>query len=646
MILNINDQALTPYQSRVKILSIVLAVFFVVLISRAWYLQIMKGGYFKERSERQRIRVERVVSPRGEFVDRNGVLLGDTKPGFDLTITLEDVRDLDQTLARLSQLLGIPASDFYHTIRTARENGVRVFQPIRLLSNADWETVALIEVNHLDLAGVSIIPEPFRNYRDGDLFAHLFGYIGEINPAELMSGAYRNYRIGDVIGKAGLEKSLESYLKGRDGVHQIEVNSVGRVIEEISYRPPESGNRAVLTMDYDLQKALEDAFGDYAGAGVVINPNNGEVLAMISRPAYDPNLFPGGIAKEYWRQLILDPKHPLTNKAISGQYPPGSVFKIVMSIAALEEHKVTPNETLYCRGYTFFGGRAYRCWRKQGHGAVYLHRAIVESCDVYFYEMGQRLGIDRIAYYAKGLGLGNLTGIGMDGEKPGLIPTREWKKKATGEPWYPGENLSAAIGQGYVLVTPFQLADLIGAVANGGTVYRPQLVKRIENYKGETLKAFSPQVLSQIHISPETLNLVRDALEDVVSEPQGTGGKARINGIRIAGKTGTAQVIRMNQQGEKMSKELAEKYQDHAWFVACGPMEKPEIAVAVIMEHGGHGGSAAAPIVRKVMEAYFKKTGRMVEPPPELRPASLPSDMHLSQAANLVGVSGEPVKKR
>lgn len=646
MLFNGNEQGMTPYRRRVRILSVFLGFFFVILIARTWYLQIMKGGYFKDRSERQRIRIERVISPRGEFVDRNGILLGDTKPGFNLTITLEDIQDLDQTLERLSRLLGIPAADFHHTIRAARENGVRVFQAIRLLSNVDWETVALIEVNHMDLGGVSITPEPFRNYRDGDLFAHLFGYIGEINPAELMSDTYRGYRIGDVVGKAGLEKSLESFLKGMDGERQIEVNSLGRVIEEISFRPPESGSRAVLTIDYDLQKALEDAFGNDVGAGVVVNPNNGEVLAMISRPAYDPNLFPGGIAREEWKHLIADPNHPLTNKAIYGQYPPGSVFKIVMAIAALEEHRISPKDTLYCRGYTPFGGRDYRCWKKQGHGSVDLYRALVESCDVYFYEMGQRLGIDKIAYYAKGLGLGHLTGIAVDGEKPGLIPTREWKKKATGEPWYPGENLSAAIGQGYVLVTPLQLANLSAAVASGGTVYQPHLVKRIENYKGETLKAFSPQVLSRIRISPETLSMVRNALEGVVSQPQGTGGKARINGIRIAGKTGTAQVIRMKQQDEKMSKELEKKFQDHAWFVACAPMEKPEIAAAVIMEHGGHGGSAAAPIVRKVMEAYFKKTERIAEPPKGVTSASRQPDLRLSQAVDLVRGSGEPVKER
>jgi len=583
-----------------------------VLAARVWYLQILKGSYFKERSEQQRIRIQRVLSPRGEFVDRHGTVLVDTKPGYNVTITLEDVRDPNQSLSGLSQLVGIPVEKFLQTIRDAREEGVRIFQPIRLLSNVDWETVALLEVNQMDLAGIAVSPEPLRNYRHGELSAHLFGYMAEINRFELNREEYNNYRIGDVIGKTGLEKYLENYLKGRDGERQVEVNSLGRIIEEIAHHPPLPGNRIILTLDFDLQKALELAFEDKAGAGVAMNPNNGEVLAMASRPAYNPNFFSGGIASEAWNELLFDPKHPLTNKSIYGQYPPGSVFKIVMAVAGLEENLITTYESVTCRGFIKFGRRRYRCWKKYGHGKVDLHRALVESCDVYFYELGQKLGIDKIAEYAKNMGLNSLTRIHLEGEKPGLIPTREWKRRAIGEPWYPGESLSVSIGQGFILTTPIQLASLISAVANGGTIYRPQLIQRIEDYQGESLKEFPPEIIYDVPISSKTLTIVKNGLEGVVSDKHGTGGRSRIKGIRIAGKTGTAQVIRMKQDGEE-DEELQEQFQDHALFVSFAPVEKPEIAVAILVEHGGHGGSVAAPIARQVMEAYFKKTGKIME---------------------------------
>lgn len=607
-----STQTLSLYRSRIQVLGVLLACFFAILIARVWYLQILKGNYFQNRSEKQRIRIQRIASPRGEFVDRNGIVLVDTKPGYNVTITLEDVFDPDLSLGRLSSLLGLPVENFYRSIQAARDEGVRVFQPIRLLSNVDWQTVALLEVNQMDLPGISVSPEPLRNYRYGELSAHIFGYMGEINRSELGSDAYRNYRIGDVIGKTGLEKRLEGFLKGNDGARQVEVNSLGRIIKNVSHLEPLPGDRIVLTLDYDLQKALEASFGDKSGAGVVMDPNNGEVLAMVSRPAYDPNLFSGGIAQENWDELLLDPKHPLTNKAIYGQYPPGSVFKIVLAIAGLEERVITPHETVTCRGYISFGGRRYRCWKKYGHGTAALNRALVESCDVYFYELGQKLGIDSIAATAGNLGLGQLTRLPLEGERPGLIPTREWKRRSLKEPWYPGETLSVSIGQGFVLVTPIQLAGLISAVGNGGAIYRPRLIKRIENYQGLSLKEFPPEVLHDVPISASTLGIVRAALEGVVGDRHGTGGRARVPGIRVAGKTGTAQVVRMKQDEEK-AETLAERFQDHGLFVAFAPVEQPEIAVAIVVEHGGHGGSVAAPIAGQVMEAYFKKTGRIVE---------------------------------
>jgi penicillin-binding protein 2 len=610
-----NGNVLEPvlHQRRLRILSIFLAAFFLILVSRVWYLQILRGSFFKEKSEKQRIRVQRVLSPRGEFVDRQERTLVDTKPGFNVTLTLEDVQDLDQSLERLSQLVNIPEVELRGKIETARANGIRRFQMIRLLSNVDWPTVALLEAHQMDLGGISVSPEPLRNYRFDGLFAHAFGYMGEINGAELGREAFSDYRMGDVIGKTGLEKRLERYLKGVDGSRQVEVNSLGRIIQEMAEHSPVPGSRIVLTVDYDIQHSLEEAFGDASGAGVVLNPNTGEILAMVSRPSYDPNVFSGGIPAEKWKELTADEQHPLTNKAISGQYAPGSVFKIVMAVAGLEERAITPQELVYCRGYTKFGGRRFRCWKRRGHGKMDLHRALVQSCDVYFYELGQRLGIDKIAEHAQNLGLNRPTGIDLEGEKPGLIPTRVWKKKTRKEPWYPGENLNAAIGQGYILVTPIQLANLVAAIANGGTVYRPQLVKRVEDYRGEVVNRLAAEVRYDAPLSAKTLQLVTQALEGVVSEKRGTGGRVRMKGIRVAGKTGTAQVVRMKQDEEE-SEDVPEKYRDHALFAAFAPVDDPEIAVAIIVEHGGHGGSAAAPIAGQVLERYFTKTGLLPKP--------------------------------
>ncbi|MDX1763062.1 MAG: penicillin-binding protein 2 [bacterium] len=607
-----HNPALTMLKRRVRMVSVLLVFGFVVLIARMWYLQILHGKDYKAKSQKQRIRIQRVLSPRGEFLDREGRVLVDTKPGFNVTLTLEDVKDLNATLSRFSKLLDIPLDECLKTIQAARSNGIRKFQPIRLLSNVDWKTVALLEAHQMELGGISVSPEPLRNYRYNALVAHAFGYMGEINQEELRRESYADYRMGDVIGKTGLERELEKYLKGADGQRQVEVNSLGRIIQETAEQPPEPGNRIRLTIDYDLQKALEDAFGESAGAGVVLNPNNGEILAIASRPAYDPNLFSGGIPKGLWKELINHPKHPLTNKTASGQYPPGSVFKIVLAVAGLEEKAISPHETTYCRGYVAFGGRRYHCWRRQGHGQVDFFKALVQSCDVYFYELGQRLGIDKIAEYATNMGLGQKTGIMLDGEKAGLIPSRAWKQRVRGNPWYPGETLSAAIGQGYILVTPLQIANLLAAVANGGTLYRPHLAHSIYDYRGNLIEEYNPEVIHDVPIAGQTLNHVRHALENVVSHKKGTGGRSRVKGVRVAGKTGTAQVVRMKQD-ELPGKEVPEKFRDHALFAAFAPVDNPEIVVAIVVEHGGHGGSAAAPIAGEVLKTYFEKTAGVVE---------------------------------
>jgi penicillin-binding protein 2 len=363
------------------------------------------------------------------------------------------------------------------------------------------------------------------------------------------------------------------------------------------------GNNLFLTIDLDLQMTAEALLQGKEGAIVAMNPQNGQILAMVSHPSYDPSLFAGGINHDDWETLIQNPFHPLQNRAVQGQYAPGSVFKVITAIAGLEEGVISPQEILFCGGSYRFGNRTYRCWKRGGHGKVKLHRALVESCDVYFYQVGQRLGIDTLARYAKGFGFGKATGISLNDEKPGLIPSSEWKKKVYNEPWYKGETLSCAIGQGFVLVTPLQLLNALSAIATEGILYLPQLVGRTERANGKLLKSYKPIWIGKIPVSPENLMLIREALLGVVNEDRGTGRVARIKGVPVSGKTGTAQVISLREDVKE--EDTPYEYRDHAWFVAYAPMESPIISVAVLVEHGGHGASASAPIARKVIQKYI-----------------------------------------
>jgi penicillin-binding protein 2 len=418
--------------------------------------------------------------------------------------------------------------------------------------------------------------------------------------------------MGDLIGKYGVEQKWEPFLKGIDGGRQVEVDALGREIKVMRRVESHPGNNAFLTIDLDLQMTCENLLRGKEGVIVAMNPQNGKILAMASHPPFDPSLFAGGINRDDWENLIQNPFHPLQNRAIQGQYAPGSTFKIITAAAGLQEGVISPQETLFCGGSYRFGNRTYRCWKKGGHGHVKLHRALVESCDVFFYQVGQRLGIDTLARYARGFGLGKQTGISLNDEKPGLIPTSAWKKKAYGEAWYGGETLSCAIGQGFILVTPLQLVNVISAIANRGILYRPQIVERIERTNGKVAKSYSPVSTGKIPFSWENLMIIGEGLYGVVNELRGTGRVARIRGVTIAGKTGTAQVIRLREDMTE-EEETPYEYRDHAWFVAYAPVEDPLISVVVLVEHGGHGASAAAPLAKKVMEKYLnilKKEGK------------------------------------
>ena len=424
------------------------------------------------------------------------------------------------------------------------------------------------------------------------------------------------YHMGDEVGKFCLERGWEGFLRGTAGGQEMEVDAVGRRLRLLKEVPEAPGQSVVLTLDLDLQQVAEQSMGTRSGALVAIDPNTCGILAMVSHPAFDPNRFASGIAPAEWRQLTNDPGHPLQNRAISGAYPPGSTFKIVDTIAGMSEHTLTPSTTYFCSGGIWFGNREYRCWRKQGHGGLSYHRALVESCDVYFYQVGQRLGIDRIARWAHLLGLGLNSGVDLDNERPGVIPSTEWKQKRFHERWYPAETLSVAIGQGYVAVTPIQMAQLLAEVANNGVRYKPQFVKQIEGLDGRVLKPYPPEIEAKVDIDPQVLQTLRDAMADVVEAPNGTAHKMKLDNVTMCGKTGTAQVIKQAAGARVKEENLPERYRDHAWFVAFAPKEHPMIAIACVVEHGGHGGSAAAPVVRDVMRKFFQ----LNPPPPESAP--------------------------
>ncbi|NMC75657.1 MAG: penicillin-binding protein 2, partial [Geobacteraceae bacterium] len=484
------------------------------------------------------------------------------------------------------------------------------YQPVILASGITRDQLEILEENRLFLPGLDVEMHPIREYPHGLLGSHLFGHLGEMSEQEMGSDRFKEYNPGDYVGKSGIERSWEKELHGADGGRQIEVDAMGRFLRTVSEKSPTTGNSLVLTIDLELQKQAEAAFGEQAGAAVAMDVTSGEILAFVSNPGFDPALFAGKLSPKQWNEYLADKRHPLENKALKGQYPPGSTFKIVTAIAGLEEGLIDDTTTVHCSGSYQFGNRAFGCWNRHGHGAVNLRKALRESCDVYFYRLGERLGVDTIARYAKMLGLGAPSGICLENEKGGLVPTSEWKVRRFGKKWVPGETLPVSIGQGYVLATPIQLAVMTATVANQGTLFRPHLVKKVVSPEGKVLREFLPEVIGRAAIRPESWKAVTRGLFAVVNEPGGTGGRARLSEVKVAGKTGTSQVVKLRKGWSQY------QYRDHALFVAFAPVEKPEIAVAVVVEHGEHGGSAAAPIAGKILRTYFQGKGVIKKPVP------------------------------
>ncbi len=606
-------------RKKIMIFALLVILCFIGLWLRVWYLQVLKGADFMGLSENNRVRLISLPSYRGEITDRNGVTLATIRPAFNLYITPEDVQDLGETLKILKEKIDFDIQKVKDDIRQSQP-----FLDVLIKADIKRDQVAFVEENSRLVSGVRLKLEPLRNYPYKDLAAHILGYLGEINKEKLKGQA--GYKMGDIVGKEGIELLFERDMKGKKGYKEVEVDVAGRELTILRKNPPQSGHHLVLTLDFRIQKVVEQLMTGTKeepinGSAVVMKVQTGEILAMTSKPAFDPNLFASGISVQEWRKLILNDQHPLQNKAIDGQYPPGSVYKIVAAYAALEEKVVVPEDTVFCPGFFKMGRRRYRCWKWAGHGEVNLHDALVQSCDVYFYTVGTRMGIDTLSRYAKMLGLGDFTQINLIGEKPGLTPTKEWKLKNRGEEWLIGETVSASIGQSFNLVTPLQQARLVATVANGGMVLKPYLVRKIMDKDGRVVKDIFPEIQHKLESHPNTLSFIREALLGVVNENRGTGRRARLKKIKVAGKTGTVQVIGRKQAARWKKDEIPYKYRDHAWFVGFAPFENPEIAVAVIIEHGGHGGSAAAPIVRQIIETYNKYYP--LTPPEEETPETL-----------------------
>ena len=593
------------YKQRITGVIICALAAFVVLFIRLIYLQVIMGDEFRRLSLNNSIRLQSIDPPRGRLYDRNNDLLVDNRPAFDVNITLKDAQPLHRTLEKLSQHLKTPADTLLSQIKQTQ--GASAYKPRLLKQDVGRDTLAAIEVNKYDLPGVSVNVNLLRHYIHERKAAHLIGYLSEISPDELKSGSYPDCRSGDLIGKFGAEKVYENSLRGKRGGRQVEVNANGLVVRILKTVDAEPGHNVFLTIDQQLQRRTEELLDGVVGAAVAIEPGTGQILALASSPSFDQNFFVGGITHEHWGLLISNPFRPMSNRAIQGEYPPGSTYKIITALAGLEEGVIDEKTILNCPGYYRFGNRVYRDWKKGGHGKVDIIKAVEESCDVFFYQVGQRLGVDRLAWYAKAFGLGTPTGINLDQEAHGLIPTAAWKKKRTGVPWQGGETLSIAIGQGFNLATPLQMAVLVAAVANGGNRYRPMILDRIKRVDGQIIQKNEPKLIGKLPVSPSNLDLVKLGLWKVVNGENGTARGSRLADIDISGKTGTSQVISRKEDEMLPEEDMPVHLRAHAWFVAYAPSENPSIAVAVVVEHGEHGSGTAAPIAKEMIKTYLRK---------------------------------------
>jgi penicillin-binding protein 2 len=575
---------------RVVALATVTLVAFCLIIGQLWYLQVLEGGHFLDASDKNRIRVRPIAAPRGILYDRHGVALVDNRPAFTLSLIPHelprDLQERDAVLGRVAALLRIPFVELSESVAKVAPDS---FLPVRVRRGLALEDMAKVEEWKLELPGVIVEVEPQRAYPSSRFAAHLLGYVREASDEQLKQGRYRR---GDMVGQSGLERLLDEHLRGRDGGERIEVDALGRPVRLIQQNDPVPGAQVITTIDRRIQEAAETAMEGRAGAVVVMDPRTGDLLAMVSTPAFEIDRFTGSIDRAAWLRVVQHPDHPLLNRVLQTQYAPGSIFKIVVAAAGLQESVLTPVDRVHCTGDFQLGTRTFRDWKEEGHGTVDLKRALAESCNIYFYEAGLKIGGPTIVKYARAFGLGQASGVELGGERFGVLP-RPGARRGR-DAWQPGDVVNLSIGQGQLAVTPLQVAKFMGAVANGGVLWKPRLVQRIERPERGVVWADSGKVMGHVELSPVVWAYLRQGLLAVVQG--GTGVSARIPGLDIAGKTGTSQTI---------TNSKAEKGQDHAWFAAYAPARDPEVVVVVIVERGGRGGQVAAPIVRRILNTIF-----------------------------------------
>ena len=605
-------------QIRLVVIRVVTAIGFLALAIGFWVLQVVEHDKYKEMADNNFLRTIPLRAPRGVLFDRDGRVLVENRYSFTIAIIRERSANVNLTVKRLAAAVGADEAMLQDIMQRHRRDPV--FAPIAVIEHASFAQVAAVRARGLELPEVVVQQVPTRAYPPGGFAAHLFGYVSEIQEAQLDRPEFAGAVSGAIVGQAGLEKVYNTKLMGTDGDQLVVVNSVGREIEKVGEEPPVEGQRMQLTIDADLQHALEEAFhaGNMAGAAVFMNPKTGEILAMTSQPAYDPNDFATGIDRSTWAKLNNDPLLPLQDRLIQGKYQPGSTFKVVITTAALSEGLITPDFKVTCPGYATFYGHTFLCDRREAHGTLDLRHAIAESCNVYFYTVGSLLKVDQIHEYAEKLGLTGKTGIDLPNESESLVPSTEWKMRTTGERWYPGETISVAIGQGQVTVTPISLATMITTVANGGTVVVPHVVRAVDDGTGWRILE-PPQPRSVFQFRPDVLQVLRDGLWNAVNGT-GTAGRARIEGRDVAGKTGTAQVISKEGKAAASGKSGLD-LRDNSWFEFFAPAGDAEISGVVFVEHGGYGAASAVPIAKYMLLTYFaKKDGK---PLPTLESAGI-----------------------
>ncbi len=612
---NVNDQRIP--QGRLALFSYLSATFIVLLLVGFWKLQVMQSEHFSDLAEKNGIRSIAIIAPRGVMLDRDGRVLVDSYPSFSILLLRDNPKLLEKSLPQIEEGLGISKEDLDQQLDAARLEPK--FLPVIIKPAASEADIAFVDSHRADLPVLDLMMVQRRRYPHGDMLASAIGYVGEVSVQDMEKNPDR-YRPGDIVGKAGLEKQYNEQIEGTDGMRRVVVNSVGKVMRTLDNVEAIPGKPIQLTIDEDLQQIAETDFANKEGALIAMDARTGEVLAMVSRPTFDPNDFAVRIPNQEWARLNTDPKTPLLNRAIQAQLAPGSVFKVVMATAMLESKALPATYTVNCPGSAVFYGRVFHC--DHAHGEVNLHKGIVASCDVFFYNVGKQLGIDRISYYASGLGLGQRTGIDLPSEQSGLVPSEEWSERVNHHKWYPGSTISVAIGQGAVTATPAQLARMVAAIANGGSLIPPHLLKGASGLK-----------FGSFPLSDDTVQQVTDGMWGVVNEPDGTtSGQVKLQNVDFSGKTGTAQT-----EGFELQNKLGKKLKENGWFVGYAPRRNPEIVVAALVQAGGWGSTSAAPIVRDVVKAYYdKKNGHM--PPQPSTAENIPPSAGVHPASAAAGV--------